>query len=294
MGIFRLEGIIEVMPNKLRKTINELFADLKNDPKMRIVFVEGNRDLAFWREIVPLHERKDTVIYSISVIEIKVETGGERGRLFHLANIVNDSEFCLRIRFFADADCDRLLERKILANVTLTDGRDLESYTLSESCFEKLWLTGMAGTAGDDKKLLSSVIKLAKPIGILRVVSEKYHKDLPLQRVFEKGWKRFLTGNRFERKLDLKKLMRTLLQLKHNSLREYDELNQTFNVEQVYFNKFDSNQIIHGKDLIGILEVLIGIERKLVETMLYLSLNYDEVRCYPNIRQVSNWITTLK
>jgi hypothetical protein len=65
-----------------RKTIGELFADLKNDPKMRILFVEGNRDLAFWREIVPLSKRKDTVIYSIGVIEVKVETGGERGRLF--------------------------------------------------------------------------------------------------------------------------------------------------------------------------------------------------------------------
>jgi hypothetical protein len=288
MGVFEL-GI--VMRNTLRKTISELFADLKNDPKMRILFVEGNRDLAFLREIVPLHERKDTVVYSIGVIEVEVETGGERGRLFRLAEIVNESDFSLRIRFFADADCDRLLAKNVLENVTMTDARDLESYTLSESGFEKLWLTGMAGAIGDEKKLFSSVIRLAKPIGILRVVSEKYQMDLPFQRLFEKGWKRFLTGSRFYRKLDIKKLMRTLLQIKHNSLKEYEALNRIFEAEQVDFSQFDSNQIVHGKDLIGILEVLIGIDRKHVETMLYLSLNYDEVRSYPNIMQIYRWIT---
>jgi len=279
------------MRSTLRKTISELFVDLKNDPKMRILFVEGNRDLAFWREIVPLRERKDTVIYSIGVIDVEVKTGGERGRLIRLAEIVNDSEFRLRIRFFADADCDRLLARERLETVILTDGRDLESYTLSNSCFEKLWLTGVAGAVGEDKKLLSSVINLAKPIGILRVVSEKYQMNLPFQRLFEKGWKRFLTGNRFDRTLDFKKLMRTLLQLKHNSLKDYDDLNRIFETENDSFNQFDSIQIIHGKDLIGILEVLLSIDRQLVETMLYLSLNYDEVRFYPNIMQVVTWIT---
>jgi len=279
------------MRSTLRKTISELFVDLKNDPKMRILFVEGNRDLAFWREIVPLRERKDTVIYSIGVIDVEVKTGGERGRLIRLAEIVNDSEFRLRIRFFADAVCDRLLARERLETVILTDGRDLESYTLSNSCFEKLWLTGVAGAVGEDKKLLSSVINLAKPIGILRVVSEKYQMNLPFQRLFEKGWKRFLTGNRFDRTLDFKKLMRTLLQLKHNSLKDYDDLNRIFETENDSFNQFDSIQIIHGKDLIGILEVLLSIDRQLVETMLYLSLNYDEVRFYPNIMQVVTWIT---
>jgi hypothetical protein len=63
------------------------------------------------------------------------------------------------------------LARSVLENITLTDGRDLESYTLSESVFGKLWLTGMAGAIGDEKKLLSNVIRFAKPIGILRVVS---------------------------------------------------------------------------------------------------------------------------
>ena len=281
-----------MMYSTLRKTISELFAELKNDPKMRILFVEGNRDLAFWREIVPLHERKNTVIYSIGVIEVEIETGGERGRLFRLAEMVNQSEFRLRIRFFADADCDRLLARKVLENVTLTDNRDLESYTLSESCFERLWLTGVAGAIGGEKKLLSSVINFAKPIGILRVVSEKYQMDLPFQRLFEKGWKRFLTGSRFNRTLDIKKLMRTLLQLKHNSLKEYETLNGIFDAERVYFSQFDSNQLVHGKDLIGLLEVLIGVERKSVESLLYLSLNYDKVRSYPNIKQMLKWITT--
>jgi hypothetical protein len=85
--------------------------------------------------------------------------------------------------------------------------------------------------------------------------------------------------------------MRTLWQLKHNSLKEYDTFNQIFETEQVYLSQFDSTQLIHGKDLIGILEVLLGIDRQYVESMLYLSLNYDKVRSYPNIKQVVTWIT---
>ena len=112
-------------------TVGEFEYELQRDPQRRVLFVEGLRDLAFWKILVPIMERANTVIYPISEILIDIENGGERGRLFAFARLIQGGPLQARVRFFADADYDRILNIECPENVVLTDWRDLEAYALS-------------------------------------------------------------------------------------------------------------------------------------------------------------------
>src|SRR5215216_1888695 len=120
----------------MRWTRDELVFELRQDPARRVLFVEGVRDLVFWQDLFPVAERFDGVVYEISSLECPKGPGGERGRLIRAAAEFLDTPVAARVRFFADADSDRLLRNELPTNVILTGGRDLESYGLSESCID--------------------------------------------------------------------------------------------------------------------------------------------------------------
>jgi hypothetical protein len=126
-------------------TLSEFDYELHQDPERHVLFVEGNRDVAFWKSVVPFVERGNSVVYPISELDIPVPVqGGHRGRLLWYAAQVSGSPHRGRILFFVDADQDRILGIDGPENVIFTDGRDLESYALTESCFcgsaSKAWL----------------------------------------------------------------------------------------------------------------------------------------------------------
>ncbi len=61
MSLYR----VRIGTNMTEVSINfkELISQLEMDDKLSLVFVEGERDLVFWRKIVPVNERKKIVRY---------------------------------------------------------------------------------------------------------------------------------------------------------------------------------------------------------------------------------------
>jgi hypothetical protein len=132
---------------------------------------------------VALGRDKDpnAAVVEISMVEaIEAAEGGERGRLLAFAERMVRSE--ARLKCFADADWDRLLARTAPANVWLTDTRDLEGYTLRKECVEKVLRLGLATERFDAEAVLTSVLRAAREVGVLRVLSVRQNLRLPFQR----------------------------------------------------------------------------------------------------------------
>jgi hypothetical protein len=111
-----MRNALKCLPKKNRTVANwtlaEFLFELEHDATRKVLFVEGLRDLSFWRNLVPSTVRGDTVIYPISVIQFESAEGGERGRMFCIASAVLASKMSVRVLFFADADYDRIFARE--------------------------------------------------------------------------------------------------------------------------------------------------------------------------------------
>jgi hypothetical protein len=269
-------------------TLPEFLFELELDLKRRVLFVEGARDLAFWRELAPSLERKDTVIYPISAVECEYADGGERGRLFFIARAVLTSNSSGRVLFFADADCDRILGRKEPRNVILTDGRDLESYGLTRTCFKRLCVRGIGMDQAAAEPMFDHLVEVTRPIGMLRVASTRANLELPFQRTFGKrGLARFLLD---DVGLDVDKLITTLLQNAGISLAKKGEVVELLRRENDTLAEIAHDQIVHRKDFMRALASFLGLDEEQIEPLVFLSMEFPEVALRPNIAEVHTWI----
>jgi Protein of unknown function (DUF4435) len=265
--------------------------ELELDLTRRVLIVEGSRDLAFWRELVPSLERGDTVIYPISVIECESAEGGERGRLLCIARAVLTSHSSCRVLFFADADYDRILGRGEPSNVVLTDGRDLESYGLTQACFKRLCVRGIGMDETAAKPVFDHVVEVTRPIGMLRVASTRAQLELPFQRTLERrGLRRFLLGDEFDARVDIEKLISTLLQNANLSLAKKGEVGKLLQRENEALRDIGHDQIVHGKDFTRALACCLDLDEKQIERLLFLSMDFPEIASRPNIAQVQGWV----
>lgn len=272
-------------------TPEELFYELSEDPERRILFVEGVRDLAFWREVFPSTDRFDAAVYPISVVICAPVKGGERGRLLWCAEVFCRNACKDRALFFADADCDIVLGLNCAPNVVFTDGRDLESYGLTTECLARLATTGLRLDESEGVRAFLWVVEITRPIGILRIASERRRMELPFQRTFRKGLSRFLVGEQYSATLDMRRLISTLLQNAERSLSDVDEVMSFVDEEAGLQSSVETRKLSHGKDLVRSLACLYKIEESHVESMLFLSMDYSEIRRFPNIQTVISWIS---
>ena len=273
-------------------TLSEFLFELELDSSRKVLFVEGSRDLAFWRGLVPSPDRGDTVIYPISAIKCEFAGGGERGRLLCIARAVLSSKSSDRVLFFADADCDRILGHKEPSNVVLTDGRDLESYGLTQGCLTHLCVQGLGMDEVGAGPVLGRVVEVTRPIGILRIASQRVDLKLPFQRTFEKrGLGRFLCGNKIDAHVDVDKLISTLLQNAGISLSRTGEIVELLRQEKEMLENIGHDQIVHGKDFERALASFFDLDEEQIERLLFLSMNLSEIALHPNIAQVRGWMT---
>jgi len=272
-------------------TLSEFLFELEADSKRRVLFVEGLRDLAFWRGLVPPLDRGDTVIYPITAIKCELADGGERGRLLCIARTVLATKSSGRILFFADADDDRILGRKEPANVVFTDGRDLESYGLTQACLICLCVRGIGMDEVAAEAVLNRVVAVTRPIGVLRVASARADLKLPFQRTFEarRDLRRFLIGD----SLDIGRLVSTLLQNAGISLAKTDEVGELLRQETDRLSGVGHDQIVHGKDFTRALATFFGLDDGQAERLLFLSIDFADIASRPNIAQVRGWMRTV-
>jgi hypothetical protein len=249
-------------------TVAEFANELERDPTRRVLFVEGNRDVVFWKVIVPTMQRGDTVIYPISEILADQVDGGERGRLIWYARTVAETLIAGRVSFFADADNDRILQIPLPENVTLTDGRDLESYALSECCMIRLGLQGIGTPEHEAATLLSVVVAVTRPIGVLRIMAARKGIGLAFQRTLrESRIRRFLQGDYLGVTLDVDRLLSTLLQNSNISLARKDDFSAWLAAETERCRRFEDNEIIHGKDFVAALASIFGMQPETMEKL---------------------------
>lgn len=273
-------------------TIDEIEAQLKMDPDLKLFFVEGDRDLSFWRKLAPITKRHNSQVFKIGIItDIDTEKDGEKGRLIKLANYFLENEISKRLKVFIDSDNDKLLNINHPDLVISTDYRDLESYCFSRECINEVISNGLAKQNFDIEKLLSDIKGICIPIGLLRAISEKNIYQLPFYKTFEnKGRRKFLIKGEF--KLNIDKLVTTLVQ---NSRLEYSIKDEIISKLENELNKYameDEKNIIQGKDWFYYFSHILELEYDSIEAMMFLSLDYHELKSKPQIIKAVNYLTT--
>jgi len=270
-------------------TFNELICQLRLDPKLRILFVEGGRDLAFWRKLVPISQRYNSTVYNIQIVEMDCNEGGNKGRLIELAKKITELGFIDRVKVFVDADNDHVLPKQYPDNVILTDYRDLESYGFSIECIEEMVSTGLAKEKINIAQIIDNLIQVGYPIGILRILSEEGTQKLGFSKTFkENGRKRYVDHGKSELKIE--NLLRSLLQNSNISLSLLDNYQTQLHGKCINLDGLDKKLIIHGKDWLFFLGIALGINQNEVEPLIFMAINYESLLLMPSINMVRTYL----
>jgi len=289
----RIEFFIYTLENSVMDwTIKEFIVELSRDPARRVLFVEGTRDIAFWRSLFPQSERRDTVIYTISKIK-SPGPGGERGRLMRCAHAISGTEIDDRVRFFADADFDRVFLVVCPENVTLTDGRDLESYGLNRTCMIRLSLTGLAISEAAAEQVLPCVLKLGRSIAMVRIASERKKLNLPFQRTIgKKELRKLVDDDGAGSVINIDKLITTLHQNASMAINgaRLEEVKGFVAAEEAGLKAFADDQVVHGKDATDILAWMFDAGAEEIERLWFACMNYQDIAAHPNISTVIAWL----
>lgn len=277
--------------------LEEFIQQLKLDPSLHVLFVEGDHDLSFWRSVVPMSDRLNTDVYKIGTVDLNVDRGGEKAKIIELANILKDHEVGPRVKFFADADHDRLLERSVPSSVILTDTRDRETYLLSQDGIASLCETGFNRDAQFSAETYGLVRTLLRPVGIVRVMSERNGENLPFQQTCNPESdpgkvRRFWNRNGRITTLNLSQFLSVLLQNAQRSLSDKDRLEAAVAQEQKNLSELDDDQIIHGKDLVAFVGWRFQCTYDAAQACVNLALCQHNARFLdrPNLRAAVGWI----
>ncbi|WP_319549324.1 DUF4435 domain-containing protein [Desulfogranum marinum] len=278
----------------MRYTITELIGELALDREKKILFVEGGRDLSFWRKFTPPSTRPNSSIYPICMIDVPAISGGERGRLIELVKILNQNGLEDRVSIFIDGDNNKILELTLPDNAITTDYRDLETYCFNAECINELIQTGLANNNVSFNDLSNKLISFSYPIGLLRIESEESGIDLPFQRTFQKNKrKNYILNNGENIELNEHKLLVNLIQNSSTlAMTNYEEIKEKLDKKKEDLEQIDIRLIIHGKDWFFILAELLSIPHESVEALLFISLNYEELHDLPNLKSTECFLCT--
>jgi Protein of unknown function (DUF4435) len=276
----------------MRWKLSEFIYEMEQDAQRRVFFVEGIRDQVFWSKTLQFARRSGTVIYSISILDCDAVSGGERGRLVWVANQLSTSSIAGRLRYFADADFDRLLQIPVPESILLTDGRDLESYFFLGNCCDHLCTSVQPGVADAHQIFRGHITSIARPLGILRLASVRNQLHLPFKRTLEKGLHRFVVTNNSTFELDVNAVVRTLLQNAGQSTTNAPHVMAQYVHEQAVQAATPDNQIIHGKDLARLIAWKYKIAQSFAENFVMLALTTEKatIRTQPNIQAAAAWL----
>ena len=272
-------------------TAKEISSWLKQDPMLKILFVEGKRDLALWRKIAPITERKNSKVFAATAISQDSDKDGNRGKLIALANELKELGFSERVLIFIDADNDHVLEVAHAENIRLTDFRDIESYAFNEKSLNTAINIGLAKDDINIKSILRKLENLCYPIGVMRAVSARHDLKLAFQKTFVKnGRKRFICHKETETLLK-GDLLRTLLQNSNIPLSKLAEIEQITTESQNKYNDIEKRKILHGKDWTHVLSYLMNVEVEVVEPLIFVSIEFSKDE-HPNLNSVRSYLTT--
>ncbi|MGM5629878.1 DUF4435 domain-containing protein [Apibacter raozihei] len=250
------------------------------DNERRLLVVEGITDRFFFEFICDKID-KNSIIIEIENIEMDPVEGGNKGKILHFSNIVpSDME---NIKFFIDRDYD-LNETNINKHIIITDFKDLESYLLNQFFLDKFLKIGLKTNKIDATTLFELLISSVY-FGYVRKFSILKGKNLSINNTNEKLNKYIkYVGNTLE--IDKNKYIAVLIQ---NS--EKLKIKPEFLIEEIdefikSSEEIDYRFIIHGKDLIKVLEVIckkIGFEKDNIDSVFWMSFDEKKIKEYKNL-----------
>jgi hypothetical protein len=212
--------------------------------------------------------------------------------LLHCAKSIHQHSASNRTLFFADADYDRLLNVPSASNVVLTDGRDLESYFFLAQCLDHLCNSFHPGQSSA-QQFYSLIEAIARPIGILRIASQRAKLELPFKGTLQNRLSKYIVANADgTHDLDVDRLIQALLQNSNRSLSELAEVKGKFVEECLAQNGVSNFQIVHGKDLARLIAWRFHIAESFAGQVLILALSggLSSIRASNNVSHVSQWL----
>lgn len=272
-------------------TVSEIKAQLIMDPELKYFFVEGNRDLAFWRKLVPMVNRKNSQVIKIGLVtDVIAEFGGEKGRLIELSNNLENVHGSHRVTFFVDSDNDKLINKTYLNTVFLTDHRDLESYCFSIECLREITDNGLAKANINLAELMETIKNICISIGLLRAISEEHGYGLGFQKIFEKkGRNKFLINKSYN--LNIDKLIKTLVQNAKLPFNMGTTIMADLNARLVTHTDTDVKEIMQGKDWLFFLSSILNLDPDSAEPLAFLALDYSQISTKPQLTRAVDFLT---
>ena len=258
----------------IRRTPQAILAAHRMDRERRELYVEGRRDRLFFAWLLGTGKDANAVVVEIAMVESRgADDGGERGRLLAFAEWMVRQD--ARLRCFADADWDRVLGRTTPANMWLTDKRDLEGYTLRPECLDKVMKLGLAMDRIDAAVLLESILRAARQVGIVRVLSARQNLQLPFQKT--DLWK-YLGVADGTVSVQQTKYLRALLQNARISLGKLSTIEVQIVGLAAELADIPNEDLVHGKDAFCMLErALVDLGAKRGECSRLMWTSFERV-----------------
>lgn len=224
------------------------------DRSRRELYVEGSRDRCFLAWLLAEEQDPNISVREMAFVDLPGDvSGGERGRIIRFAEWLGERD--VQIRFFADADWDRLLGRPVPRRVWLTDHRDMEGYVLRLECIDKVLRLGIGTDRIPADDLLRMVREQGRRLGLIRLMSELDSLRLPFQAT---RLRRFLGVDGGRIGLNLDGYLRALLQNARISLRRLAEMRARLRELEATFGSTPDSEVIHGRDATCIIEAALS------------------------------------
>lgn len=263
-----------------------IFAAHRLDSERRDLFVEGAEDRRFLRVLAGDRLAPAAAIREIGTV--KISGNSNKRRLLEFAVLARSQS---RIRFFADADFDRICGRTTPSNVWLTDCRDLEHYLLDDRSIAKVWGVALGRNQVDARGIRDAVLSAGRTLGILRFMSEADGSCLPFQRTALVGR---IAADEQSVMVDLKRLLEVLLQNAGRSLRELSELERKHQEWTLRYEEAPSCDLAHGKDCLVLVSEMIksqGVARQDAPKLMWAAFDLRFIDRYPALREVLEFVT---
>lgn len=270
----------------MRRDPKAVLAALEMDADRRELYVEGSRDRQLILWLLGDSGDRDSVVQDISGVDMPRVQGGNRGRLMAFARRMAGVD---RVRYFGDADYDRLLGRPVPANGWLTDGRDMESYLLLSRCANKAIRVGLNRPAAETTSSVRQVVAASRRTAYLRVADVRNGWALPFQTT-PPSRKAEVRGQMLE--FDERSWATALVDASIGR-RFLSSVLEGWEAAATEFASAPDQELIHGKDFLDLLgEFLLhhGVERRTCPSLIWSALERGSVARQPNVAQVLKYV----
>lgn len=275
------------MRSDLRRDTAAVLAALAIDPARRELYVEGPHDRQVLLWLAHDKTRGEVVVQDINAVHVPGVVGGNRGRLVAFARAMVGEA---RVRFFADADYDRLLGIPLPANAWFTDYHDMEAYAIWTDCGHKAMRLAAGRSKSEARSAVEQSLAAARKTGYVRIADVINRWQLPFQR-FPPARQARVRGNTLE--FNWQRWITSLVSASSTGAASIGDVTRRVAEIASNFSGTTDHEIVHGKDFVGFLgEFLIdhGISRSDAAAVVWAGLERRALLRFANLRAAIDFL----